>query len=977
MAREHQITLLERHLEQALAGHGHVVFVTGGAGWGKTTLLRAFARHIQTKDLPPADTPIVAGGGCTDYLGIDDPYLPFREILASLTGDVEMARAIGLSTEAQAYRLWRMLPLSLQALIGYGPELVDTFIPSTTLLAHARAYAASPETGELEPEMLGRLRSLTEQGFGREEAEGPAGGLSAPGSGEAGQAALFYQYTRLLQALARRVPLLLMLDDLQWADLGSISLLFHLGRRLEGSRILIVGAYRPEEVAIGREGNRHPLAAVVNEFRRAFGDIIIELGTGEDREFVEAFLDAEPNRLGSTFRDTLHRLTGGHPLFTVELVRGMQERGDIVRDGTGRWVARPGLAWESLPARVEAAIAERIARLPETLQRLLTVSSVEGETFTAEVLAHVLGMDVREAVRYLSDEPEKRHQLVVAWGTRRLGARTLSGYQFRHFLIQRYLYRRLDGVERAHLHERVGNALEALYGDRAGEIAAQLARHFVEAGLAEKACQYLFLAGNQACRLHAYQEASSYFQRALALARDLDCHSAILARRARMLLGLYKGAEAARDYEELLADAKARGDRRREMESLLGLARAHLILAYDQPEHIPAAFDLFRRAHTLASDRSDKAALAQALVLWSDLYSIWPEPENEVIPRLEQALKLSKEIGNEDLIVDSTVALARFLDFPQAAETLETLREKLEERGDLIRLQPVYFWLISTYSYLGDFKSCIAYCNAAIRLSDQLGVLPIQYPTFKAMALMDLGRYDEAWKALQEEVADKVHRLARTFKRLGEGTYYLHLAAYDRAIELLRQAERGAQDLHRPWLRNWVLKHLVRALLAAGRLSEASDVSRGIGGNARLAPRDIPARLALARGRPLEALAELEAYCADARKHKMRDSLAWGLMLRARAHAKLRQPDEALVCADEALAIAEEMGYRPLLWRVYAVRAQALTQKGESAAAMRATQVAARVIRQLTDTIPQQDLRCGFLSSPEVSRVLTGGYDEA
>jgi predicted ATPase len=104
---------------------------------------------------------------------------------------------------------------------------------------------------------------------------------------------------------------MLLVDDLQWADGGSISLLFHLGRRLAGSRILIVGSFRPEEVAIGREGERHPLDPVVNELQRDYGDIILNLGQAENRNLVEALLDSEPNRLGIGFRDMLSvRLPG-------------------------------------------------------------------------------------------------------------------------------------------------------------------------------------------------------------------------------------------------------------------------------------------------------------------------------------------------------------------------------------------------------------------------------------------------------------------------------------------------------------------------------------------------------------------------------------------------------------------------------------------------------------------------------------------
>ncbi|NIV32383.1 MAG: hypothetical protein GWN58_23960, partial [Anaerolineae bacterium] len=106
---------------------------------------------------------------------------------------------------------------------------------------------------------------------------------------------------------------------------------FHLGRQLAGSRILLVGAFRPEEVALGRDGERHPLEPVVNEFQRDSGRVIVNLGQADRKGFVEALLDSAPNRLGPSFRQKLVRQTQGHPLFTVELLRGMQERGDLVQ----------------------------------------------------------------------------------------------------------------------------------------------------------------------------------------------------------------------------------------------------------------------------------------------------------------------------------------------------------------------------------------------------------------------------------------------------------------------------------------------------------------------------------------------------------------------------------------------------------------------------------------------------------------------
>jgi predicted ATPase len=175
----------------------------------------------------------------------------------------------------------------------------------------------------------------------------------------------------VLGALAQQRPLILVLDDLQWVDTGSASLLFHLGRRIAGSRILIVGAFRPSEVDEGRAGERHPIEPVLHEFKRIFGAFEVDKGKTESRQFIDAFLDTEPNQLGTKFRDTLYKQTRGHPLFTIELFRDMQDTGVLVKDKKDRWVEGPDLNWDVLPARVDAVIEERVSRLGDELKEVL------------------------------------------------------------------------------------------------------------------------------------------------------------------------------------------------------------------------------------------------------------------------------------------------------------------------------------------------------------------------------------------------------------------------------------------------------------------------------------------------------------------------------------------------------------------------------------------------------------------------------
>ncbi|MBU1879941.1 MAG: hypothetical protein KJ734_13430, partial [Chloroflexi bacterium] len=243
--------------------------------------------------------------------------------------------------------------------------------------------------------------------------------------------------------------------------------------------------------------------------QRMWGTISVDLDQAEGRAFVEAFLDSEPNRLGTTFREALYRHTGGQALFTVELLRGLQEHGDLVRDETGRWMEGPTLDWDRLPARVEAVIAERVGQLPPEWQALLTAASVEGEVFTAEVVARVQGMNEDKVVRGLSGALSQSHQLVTAHSRERLrpGGQCLSRYRFRHHLFQRYLYQRLDLVEQARLHEATGRAIEWLLAANPAALeaeAGQLARHFAMAGLPVPAAAYHLRAGVRAVRLMAY-----------------------------------------------------------------------------------------------------------------------------------------------------------------------------------------------------------------------------------------------------------------------------------------------------------------------------------------------------------------------------------------------------------------------------------------------------------------------------------------
>ena len=486
VAREAELSRLKANLYRAQQGTGQILLVAGEAGSGKTLLVETFIR----RNIFGAIETLAAWGTCNAQVSDGDPYLPFREILRLLTGDFDVSTLSNSLTPALAQRLETQAPDVAAVLQDLAPDLVSMLLPTHT------------------------------QGTGSD--------LSKPGRPPLA-AALCDQVTQALRAVARQHTLILVLDDPQWADNSTLNLLTHLSRQLHDSRILLIGTYRPSEASPG-------LSRALREVQRRWGDITLDLEQAAGRAFVAALLDSMPNALGPSFRERLYRQTKGHALFTVALVHQLQADGELKRNTAGEWVAREDLDWHKVPPRVEAVIAARIARLPDDLRKLLTVASVEGPIFTAEVVARTLELPNDMVQHALSGPLGRTHQLVAAQGMKRATSRRVAQYHFRHILFQEYLYAQLDPVQRAQFHERVGTILETLHADQA-EAARRLAYHFEAAGLFKRAVTYLIQAGAHAYQLSAPAEAIKLYRRGLRLLEQLPASTA----RDRQELALQMG----------------------------------------------------------------------------------------------------------------------------------------------------------------------------------------------------------------------------------------------------------------------------------------------------------------------------------------------------------------------------------------------------------------------------------------------------
>lgn len=478
IGREQQLSNIRTALEKTLKLQGQLRLITGEAGAGKSALISEFIYRMQ----PAQYEMLVATGYCDAQTGTIDPYLPFRDVFQLLLINPETKKNIRA--------------LAATTLLEHGTQLFQVVVPTT--------------------EAENVIKTARNAGW--------TGDIPQVSSQNIEQSKIIEQAVTVLQQIATHFPIFLILEDLHWADSGSVGILFRLARQLKQHRILVIGSYRPEALQADTQSETHPLKKAILELQRNMHNVFIDLEQarhGEGMLLVNGILDAEPNKIDRNFREALFRQTDGHPLFVVELVHELKENGFLIRNDAEQWVMTSDMDWLSLPTRVEGAIAGRMAHLSEKHRWFLSIASVLGESFLVEVVARVADEDPTELARILSRTLQAEHRLVEAEGVERINKQRLTSYRFRHNLMQVYLYERLDDVQKIYLHEDVARTLETLYGGELERISLTLAYHYQASGLFEQAIDYLILGSARSIQVVAYEEAVQHLSRALDLLEEL------------------------------------------------------------------------------------------------------------------------------------------------------------------------------------------------------------------------------------------------------------------------------------------------------------------------------------------------------------------------------------------------------------------------------------------------------------------------
>ncbi|HUE26079.1 MAG TPA: AAA family ATPase [Solirubrobacteraceae bacterium] len=645
-----------------------------------------------------SDGALVAYGACDAV--IQAPYGPFAEVLERLAGALE--------------------PGQIRAALGAGAGELSRLLPDLATV-------------------LGELPTSTS------------------GDPDTERHRLHIAVGQLLEVVGAGQPVLLVIEDIHWADVPTLLLLRHLGRATAGARVLVLATFRDTETEMPGE-----LAQTLADLRRADDVVRIRLSglsDGEVAEFVsrasEGELVAELQELAAAIAD----VTGGNPFLICELWRAVVETKLIDVVNGGLQLTRP-LTELGTPESVREVVSQRLARLAPKTIMLLELAATAGAEFELAVARRGSGLD----------EPELHDALGEA--LRSGFIEELSGhrlaYRFTHELVRRAVYDRLTALRRAELHLAVGEAKEAAEG-RSARALADLAYHFAAAaplGESERGIEYNLLAARAAAEGLALDEAARCLRTALELGIEDP------AERAEVLLALGDASHKAGKAPDALDafDAAAEIARDRADAELLARAAIGYEEACWRPGTAARAARPLEEATTALGERSPglRVGLLSGLARTLDMQG---DQQRGVIVRTN-AIALARRSGDSAALAKVLVRSYWSRGQTPLEEILEMLSEAKaigEELGDIELQAEATSWRVPSFVAMGDIASArreITVLRELAHASAQPFMLHVVEHYGSAIALAD-GRLEDA-----EEMAARSHEVGRLLTgRDASGTY--------------------------------------------------------------------------------------------------------------------------------------------------------------------------------------------------------------
>lgn len=650
VARESELSAVKAAVDSALRGEGTTLFMSGEAGVGKTRLAEEARSYAALRGMS------CLSGRCEEIVaGV--PYAPWLEMLRSWVA------------RAPRSLIYKVAGNSAADLLKLLPELGEVLGPTRP----EPADAASQEA---------RRRFL----------EGVA---------------------RVFTRMADEGPLFIFLDDLQWADPGSLDLLRIVVRACAGKFVVILGAYR--DVDSASNSLLRGLLLDFNRDRRATSLPLARFDVAGVADLLRA-ISGDPS-VSDEFRDFLFEKSGGNPFFVEEILRSLAEDGTIFRTPTG-WDRKP-IAEIRLPDTVRAVIEQRLSRLDDETRKVLQIASVFGIEFPFDLLPAIAEIEEERALAAL--ESALRARLVVE----RQGPPGRPVHAFADRQVRDTLYEGMSLIRRRRVELKAAHALEASYGEKALERAAELADLFLRGNDPAKALVYARVAGARAARVYAHTEALRWYRTAL----DLLEEEADPSKRAEVLIRLA-------DEEDFLGQVRAElrdlgeaveeyHDAGREVEAaslLIRVARLQILAFYDPK----AGGHFLNEARSILESRTESRELAEVYCELAHL-QLGEADVPAASDAAKRALALAEHFGAGDLIVQALGYLCWCVPFREKAEAQELLDRALS-RVPANPPSPMFIHYVSLlhlfgFAVLGQTERGLRGIQRAVEQAEKVGAV--------------------------------------------------------------------------------------------------------------------------------------------------------------------------------------------------------------------------------------------------------------
>jgi DNA-binding winged helix-turn-helix (wHTH) protein/predicted ATPase len=556
VGRDAELTWLSRCFEKALSGQRQIVFVTGEAGIGKTTLVEAFLQKMLDASL------WIGRGQCIEYHGAGEAYLPMLEALGRLCRESDGKRLI-------------------------------TFLGqhAPTWLVQMPALLSAAELETLQRKVLGATRER-----------------------------MLREMAEALEVVTAERPLILWFEDVQWSDPSTLDWLAYMARRPEPARLLVLCTYRPVDVivrehplqALKQELQLHRYCQELSLGLLSERDVTAYLERRlAKRDAAQAVLPVQ------NLARVIYQRTEGNPFFMVGLADYLEAQGLLVNsEGEGKWQGQLAAVKQGVPDNLRQFIEQQIARLSPEEQLILQTASIVGAEFSVAAVAAAAGQRTSQ-IEARCERLVRRGQFLRQCGIDEWPDGTVATkYGFLHALYHEAVYGQVSPGRRMGLHQRIGERIETAYGNRTQEVATALAMHFERSRDHGRAVRYLQQAGEQAIRRSAYSEAISLATKGLELLQtlpetperdrqELVCQVNLGA--AQVATKGYAAPEVETAYLRAMDLCQSAGEAPQLFPVLWGLWAVYAVRA----DHTKA-LTLGERLLALAQQQQDPAFLAQA-----------------------------------------------------------------------------------------------------------------------------------------------------------------------------------------------------------------------------------------------------------------------------------------------------------------------------------------------------------------------------